>query len=41
MKRLRFRILPKKIQKLGKLADIYKIKKTPAGNILKNEKKVR
>ena len=43
MKGSSFWILPKKIPKLGcrKLADIYKIGKTAAANILKNEKKIR
>ena len=43
MKRLSFWILPKKIQNsgCGKQADVYKIRKTAAANILKNEKKIR
>ena len=39
--KITFQDFAQKNPKLGKLADIYKIKKTTAGNILKNEKKVR
>ena len=39
--KIKFQDFTKKNPKLRQLAGIYKIKKTAAGNILKNEKKVR